>query len=1191
MKSLPLDVLLLLAFLSAPALGFYNDEPELFSQRPDPKKSSYVLTRVGPIGISMELIQPAFTMKVKSVEPGSPAATAGLKPGQIIESINGEKLADTDPRIQLGNLITKSEANGGKVVMMVADKKGAAAQEVVVQIQALGSYSDTWPLKCAKSDKIVRNFAEYLKTPGNDQGFGSLGMLFLLSTGDDADLDHVRKWARGISSEPRKGFHTWNAGYGHLALCEYYLRTGDKQVLPAIQAVVNNALKAENNNSWGNRAPIAGLSYGGGGGHLSASSVPLATFLTLAKMCGAKMPDEQFLRIFRHHARWAGRGNVPYGNNKPEGSYTDNGKNGALAYTLAAAARLTPDGEDSVYARGRDTNALFSFTSTSYMLHGHTGGGIGEIWRSSAMGLLHEKQPHLYRDFMNKRRWHYEMSRRFDGSFAILGGLRYDNTNWGAGYALTYTVPRKTLQLTGAPKSPHAVAFKLPDILWGTAEDNEFLSIDAIAYPDGTLPDFSKDSQETGGGMALLRVRGDTLTDEQLQRYMRHPTYVTRTYFIGDIAKRGEGFVLQMLGDADARMRRLGLDVIAYRGGTKELATPKVQARAFEMLADAEESWFVKEAALRVVALAPADAIVPHVDSLVPYLNHEEWWLQQSALSAVTPVVTDPRVYKPVLTALGELLKTNHLYNVTAGFRWGPIPEALRDAEPEIAAFAKAQFEEAYRAYVDFQHPRDDVEERINPGMREEIAKAITKLPGGYDVLFELAGQRAPGKALPYEALFLEADSSKFSPALQEAIGHIVKTKLIPRYIGNSRDYLLRERANEAVGSGFYYREPRVLGLVELYQKLGVHDYDWKDFGPKPTEMSWRYLTFDPPEKMAWDVPKARYRDVAIPKGSEDWTKPDFNPAAAGWRRGLQPFGATNGKLAGATIDGSRTHDRPSACKYQEFCRHDLPMKTLWDKETLLLRGTFSFPKLEEGYRYRFVMGGMSHVGAGEGFKAYVNGKPFFERPRGVGRREGGKPISRHIDKTWWEDFSGKEVNLAVISFMNIHRGVKHRHMTVWVQEMKLPPLNDDQIIGSATLLPMTSQDWQALQDPDDNDLDPNAGRFLWDGKVAPNAAALGAWKTVGYVNKISDFDPAKPRNAHRANLKAITIKPDGKTDQALMIWSGDTLMNLSSNQALKMTFKELDGKKYLFVEAGGFNTRHGAQWVSPVCVMQKAAD
>ena len=47
-------------------------------------------------------------MKIKNIEEGSPAAATGkLKPGQIIESINGQKLADIDPRIQLGNIITE----------------------------------------------------------------------------------------------------------------------------------------------------------------------------------------------------------------------------------------------------------------------------------------------------------------------------------------------------------------------------------------------------------------------------------------------------------------------------------------------------------------------------------------------------------------------------------------------------------------------------------------------------------------------------------------------------------------------------------------------------------------------------------------------------------------------------------------------------------------------------------------------------------------------------------------------------------------------------------------------------------------------------------------------------------------------------------------------------------------------------
>ena len=96
----------------------------------------------------------------------------------------------------------------------------------------------------------------------------------------------------------------------------------------------------------------------------------------------------------------------------------DNGKNGLLAFAMAAAAALTPDGENSVYAAARDSSAMQSFYTTTFMLHGHTGGGIGELWRSPAMGLLKDKKPKQYRDFMDSRQWHYELSRRWDGSFA-----------------------------------------------------------------------------------------------------------------------------------------------------------------------------------------------------------------------------------------------------------------------------------------------------------------------------------------------------------------------------------------------------------------------------------------------------------------------------------------------------------------------------------------------------------------------------------------------------------------------------------------------------------------------------------------------------------------------------------------------------------------------------------------------------
>ena len=143
-----------------------------------------------------------------------------------------------------------------------------------------------------------------------------------------------------------------------------------------------------------------------------------------------------------HFFRYAGRGGNPYGDHRTEAGFVDNGKNGLLAFAMAAATALTPNGEKSVYASARDVCAMQSFYTTSFMLHGHTGGGIGEIWRSASMGLLHSRRPEQYREFMDHRKWHYDLSRRFDGSFGILGGAGYDKELWGVAFPLAYTIPR-----------------------------------------------------------------------------------------------------------------------------------------------------------------------------------------------------------------------------------------------------------------------------------------------------------------------------------------------------------------------------------------------------------------------------------------------------------------------------------------------------------------------------------------------------------------------------------------------------------------------------------------------------------------------------------------------------------------------------------------------------------------------------
>ncbi|MHA1567251.1 MAG: DUF6288 domain-containing protein, partial [Alphaproteobacteria bacterium] len=745
-----------IAAAQAKTKSFYKC-PQLFSTSPSETKSFQTIARFGPVGMGIDLVQPAFAMKIHNIEEGSPAAEAGkLKAGQIIETINGQKLADIDPRIQLGRIIADAEASDGVVKFMVKDAPDAKAHGVVVKIPVLGAYSETWPLNCPKSERIVRNFADYLARPGSNPGFGYIGMLFLLSTGEDKDLAVVQKWARSIAKKAPPTY-AWHLGFGGIPLTEYYLRTGDKLVLPAIQKWADTAVKAEFLGGWAGRGGVAAATYGGGNGQLNAGGTAVVTFLMLAKECGVRVNDNSLNRILTNFYRYAGRGNNPYGAGRPESSFVDNGKNGNLAFAMAAAASLTPEGEQSIYARARDIAAMTSFYTTTYMLHGHTGGGIGEIWRSAAMGLLHEKKPAQYRQFMDNRKWHYDLSRRWDGSFGILGGARYDNTEWGAGYALAYTIPRKNLRVTGAPPSKFSRKHQLPKRPWGTKADDVFFSLQAAADKDGNRQDMSLETLTNDSAKPLidrLLAMGD-ISDAVLRKYAYHPDHMVRRLaanaamgiepnymWIKRTGKARPNLILEFIRSKDSRVRRAALEAMntaLKSDDPQKCLTREVFGLLIKMLEDEEESWWVKDAALQLTGRAPADWIVPHVDLLISYLKHKEWWLQNAALTALAPVVADERCYRKVLPAVGEFLRTCNRWNATSPVRWGPLPTNLRNASPRVQQLAAQTLQESYTGFTGVKTaPSGQNISGLYNSQMEFLAQSLAGVSGGYDLLYKV---------------------------------------------------------------------------------------------------------------------------------------------------------------------------------------------------------------------------------------------------------------------------------------------------------------------------------------------------------------------------------------------------------------------------------------------------------------------
>ncbi len=1040
LSQLALSATLALGNLMA-AESYYEEEPQ-FHKWPDPTDARYVIERFGPVGIGLELIQPAFTMRVTNVEPGSPANACGqLKKGQIIASINGHVLQGEDPRVLLGNMITEAEANGGTMKMMVKDNPKAAAREVIVKIPALGAYSDTWPVNCAKSEKIIRQFADFLaKVDKPNHG----AALFLLSTGEQKDLDVVTRWFKGKLSPNRTGY-PWDIGYAGPAVCEYYLRTGDKSVLPAIKSMADELTRTIYNGGWAGRggAPYRYMA----GGHLNGAGVHCVTYLMLAKECGVDVDEHTLQSALKHFYRFAGHGNVAYGDGLPEGGFVDNGKTGGLAFAMAAAAALTPEGEDSVYAKARDISGTKSFYSTSWLFHGHTGGGIGELWRGPAMGVVKDKRPTQYRSFMDERRWMYELARMHDGAFGWV-------TDWNCGYAhtghksghksgrawgnyipLIYTLPLKKLRIYGAPKTEYSNPYKLPSRPWGTAADEVFLSLVPGEYAPGKAVDVSKEMLRSDASKPLMqRIKNPKTDDETLLMYAHHIDQGIRSATAGVIAAQcRDHLVLPLLQSKDPRGRRSGLECITgvTKGGTlpEDKLTDEMFAEVAKIINDPQESWWVVEAALNAIGRARPKLIEPHVARLEFWLGHDDWWLSKAAITALTPVATDKRYYKTILPMIGDMIAKNA--KAVALQPVSGIVKQLKAADPEVLQFARETIGKSYEVFPEkLTVPGGQDLTEGTAYLLDSIAKNLAEVPGGLDILYEVSKTKFPGETLPHKEIFMLADTKEFGPELRKAFLPIIENQLIGEYIETNQKRLTAELSKNAP-------DRTVDGLVDLYQKLGIDDYNWKLYGPEKTEISWSYHTYDPTDNPLWES-GVRYRRLDWPKGMETWFKPEFNPKAAGWKVGKAPFGSHDGKLEwnGRCIGN--------------FCGCGEPLATLWDKEVLMMRAEIALPPLKDGYAYRLLVGGRSHVNYGDGSDVWIDGIYMPNRRadepsiKHVGKRQGGKPWGSIISDEMRPAFDDGKITLCTTGFLRFKDGtkIKANRQSFWLEEMKLPTID-----------------------------------------------------------------------------------------------------------------------------------------------------
>lgn len=960
----------------------YYTEPQVFGMRPNPGGEK----ELGPIGVTgiEARIYRGVKVTVEDTRPGTPAHGRFSK-GDVILGVNGTMLQGRHPLVVLGSALTDAEATDGVLTFDIKRGDEAETRSVTVKVPVLGAYSKTFPLNCGKSRQIIRKAAEFYA--GKDRlekhdFLNALACLFLLSTGDDQYLPRVKEYFAQFlnpdgSAKPL-GDNTWHNGYNGVACAEYYLRTGDRSVLPILQHYCNDARDRQMYGiGWSHWGYGANPAYEAGGGLMHCAGTQVLLTLVLGKECGVEVDDKTLLGALRHWYRFAGHGALPLADQRYWMAHLRSaGRDGGTAAVMHIASHAK--GDVTIYQKARDYLAMSALTSWPERDYNWE-----VYWQSLAGPFVREYDPELYFETMQKFRWCYDLGRQASGAFFFPRDHdSLDPTASGISLALAYTAPLKTLQITGAPRSKHAKDFTLPEHLWGTPADLAFLDPkhndgyyryghdESIHVPWSRLP------HGLQGQYGPAAARGIELPT--MLKNVRHARCAVRAAAAKALVFNGKfDEIERLLRDPDPRLRRAALDGISdcnpwftspptgKNALRAEAFTPGMIEAINSILRDPDEAWFVTDGAMLALSGAPVEAIKQNIPFILPWTTHEDWWLREASFHALMGLQRDPVLFEKHLPMLIDTMLREYRYN--------PRHQMVRRLEE---ALAKAGNESAVGRMIISGFSRGPTESEVLPDVgryprsREgttnivEIAQVvIQQAPEVSADLAEALVKSGRLAGMETESLMKIVKGQDghvsdrfvgFYPALQ-GLAPQQKSRLTDLLYDAFRPELLKRLEAEGAGA-----DGQLLDMLVELTALKKPIEGWHPVGsPPPPDRVWRYISFDPltaNDRLHPRIgPPKRLREVTMPEGTDGWYRPGFDDST--WQSGRSPIGVGEFKAHG--------HGRGWTCR-PDFSYEN---HSDWgDGEFLLMRTTFESDDLDFDYlRIRIL--------SDQGYHIYLNGR------------------------------------------------------------------------------------------------------------------------------------------------------------------------------------------------------------------------
>jgi HEAT repeat protein len=457
---------------------------------PEKGKSSIYNVNLGPTGLGGWMYadkvdtSKSRQILIRQIDEGSPAH-GKFEKGDVILGVDGTgatpKPFTADSRRTFASAINEAEARDPATLKLLRWREGRT-DVVSIELKTLGRYSPTAPFKCAKSARILEDGLAHVMKHQRDGGLFHFGALALLAADDPSNPDNAARQAlaeelvkkhllpdekiddymSGVFPDPDKiTKEAWNAGYKLFVLCEYYLKTADKSVLPSIEAYAMWAVSGASmfgtySHGFGAVAiPSANNEFAAAGyGAVNSCGLVVVTGLLLAKECGIEHPsiDKVIGRASDLFSSYVGRGTIPYGEGEPNVMFHGaNGKSGqaALFFSLQPERKV----ETQYFAR-------FAAAGGADRDRGHGGSIFGQLWTPSGALLLGTE---AFIEHFSRIHWTLDLNRTWDGGFdfnTTSDMVHHSNTAamrrlyMSSVALLTYAIPNRQLFITGSRMDP-----------------------------------------------------------------------------------------------------------------------------------------------------------------------------------------------------------------------------------------------------------------------------------------------------------------------------------------------------------------------------------------------------------------------------------------------------------------------------------------------------------------------------------------------------------------------------------------------------------------------------------------------------------------------------------------------------------------------------------------------------------------